>query len=82
MQDDKGISHCCPLKIKVIKTVNPKSSHHKENVFSIPLYLYEMMVFTKLSVGIIPCKSNHYAVYLKLMFVLHVKDISMKQGKN
>ena len=50
-------------------------------MFFLFFYIYEMMVFTKLIVGIIPCKSNHYAVHLKLMFVLHVNDISMKREK-
>ena len=36
--------HCYMLYTKVVKRVNPKSSHHKEkNFFSFILYLYEMM---------------------------------------
>ena len=29
----QGSSHCCTLCMKVVKRVNPKSSHHKETDF-------------------------------------------------
>ena len=42
------------LYMKVVKRVNPMSSHHQENnFFYLILYLYEMTLFTKLTVVII-----------------------------
>ena len=48
VQHDKYNYHCCMLYMNVIKSVNPKSSHHNEKIFftvSLILYQYEMMDF-------------------------------------
>ena len=59
------------------------SVHHKEKVFFSIWFFIDMKwsVFTRLSVVIISwCKSNHYAVHLKLT-ALHVNYISVKLKK-
>ena len=38
VQQDKHNEHCCILYMKVAKTVNPKSSHHKGKHFSISIF--------------------------------------------
>ena len=66
-----------------VNRVNPKSSHHKEEFFSLILYLYEMM-----DVHYIYC-DNHFMIYVKpfccipLSYtVLYINDISKFKGKN
>ena len=46
VQQDDYSYHCHVVHLKIAKRVNPKSAHHKEENFSLPLsslYLYEIM---------------------------------------
>ena len=63
VQQDNYIKNCCTLYLKVVKTVDPKSSHHKERKI---LYLYEIMTLNYCGNYFMICKSNYYAVHLKL----------------
>ena len=53
-----------------VKRVNPKSSHNKEKYFSMILYLHKIMDvdLTHCGNNFMLCKSNSYAIHLKLMF--------------
>ena len=65
------------LYMKVVKRVNPKSSNRKEKYFSISLisYLYEIIMSLKLLQQSFHdvCKSNHFAVHLKLVDYISIK---------
>ena len=50
VQHSKYNQHCCMLYMKVVKRVNPKSSHHKENFF---FYFFNFM-----SIGNDGCSLN------------------------
>ena len=44
VQHHTSDQQCCVSHMKVAKRVNPKSSHQKENTFSISLILYLLMM--------------------------------------
>ena len=51
------------LYMKVVKTVNPKSCHHKEKLFSFILYLDEMIC------------DNHFMIYISQIFMLYILNL-------
>ena len=55
--------------MKVVKRVNPKSSHHKEKYFSFILYLFEIMDVHKTYCG------NHFMIYLSKSITLYTLNL-------
>ena len=75
--------------MKVVKKVNPKSSHHKKNIFfliSLILYLHEMIDVHKTYCGLHNVrKSNDYAVHLDLYSIvcqLYLNKTGRKKKEN
>ena len=57
------------LYINIVKRVNPKSSHHKENFFSSILYLYEMMDIHQTYCD------DHFMMFVSHIFMLYTLNL-------
>ena len=59
------------LYMNIVKRVNSKSSHHKENIFSISLILY---VYEMRDVHCI-CYDNHFMMYVSQIIMLYAVNL-------
>lgn len=64
-------SACCIIHRKIIKGVNPKSSHHKEECYfpSFLSYLYEAMDVSPTHCG------HHFMIHVNQIIMLYALDV-------